>query len=257
MAPSARNASPIATTSAAPPPGGPAAALLAGLPMFRRTPRGHVAELARRALARQYGAGCPILRRGDRVPGLMVVRYGLVKISVRGDSERVIRLAGAGESFGEAALFLGEPLPVDVTAVADTAIVIVPAEPLLALFESDPRFARGLLAAVCLRLQMIVADFEAATVHGARERLAAYLGALAAGGAGTAQLPTAKSVIAARLGMTKETFSRLLRAFMDEGLVRVSGREIRILDAARLEAAARTPLRRRSESAPASAASPG
>lgn len=257
MAPPARNASPIATSAS-----GQAAALLAGLPMFRRTPRAHVAELARRAHARQYRAGAPILRRGERVPGLMAVRYGLVKIAVRGrvehpDTERVIRLAGAGESFGEAALVLNEALPVDVTALADTALVVVPAEPLLALFEADPRFARGLLATVCSRLQMIVADFEAATVHGARERLAAYLCSLAAAGAGTAQLPTAKSVVAARLGMTKETLSRLLRAFIDEGLVRVAGRQIRVLDPERLVQAARVPLRRRGENGPASEASPG
>lgn len=234
MAPSARNASPIANS-------GQAAALLASLPMFRRTARPQLAELARRSSARLVPAGEPIVRRGERVPGLMVVRYGLAKLAVTGDSERVIRLVGPGETFGEAALFLDQPLPVDVTAVADTSLLIVPAAPLLALFDSDPRFARGLLAAVCQRLQLLVADFESATVHGARERLAAYLFSLAGPSPGTALLPTAKSIIAARLGMTKETLSRLLRLLSDEGLIAVAGREIRIVDAARLGAAARGP----------------
>lgn len=216
-------------------------ALLAQLPMFRRTPRPQLAELARQALARQARPGSAVARRGERLPGLMVVRYGLVKLSLKGDSERVLRLVGAGETFGEAALFLEQPLPVDVIAVADTALLIVPAAPLLALFDSDPRFARGLLASLCQRLHMMVADFEAATVHGARERLAAYIGSLAAPGPApaTAQLPAPKSVIASRLGMTKETLSRLLRAFMDEGLIAVAKREIRLLDRTRLTAAAR------------------
>ena len=209
--------------------------------MFRRTPRMQLAELARRAQPRHVPAGGVILRRGEHVPGLMAVRYGLVKISVHGDTERVLRLVGPGETFGEAALFLEQPLPVDVSALADTALVIVPAAPLLELFDNDPRFARGLLAAVCQRLQAMVADFEAATVHGARERLAAYLCSLAGPDPARAPLPAAKGVIAARLGMTKETFSRLLRAFIDEGLVTVASREIRIVDAARLGAAARGP----------------
>ena len=242
----ARSASPTATASAAGAPerSGFAAALLAQLPMFHRTPRPQLAELARQALARQAPQGSTIAQRGERLPGLMVVRYGLVKLALKGDSERVLRLVGAGQTFGEAALFLDQALPVDVTALADTALLIVPAAPLLALFDSDPRFARGLLASLCQRLHMMVVDFEAATVHGARERLASYIGSLASPGpvAETAQLPAAKAVIASRLGMTKETLSRLLRAFMDEGLIAVANREITLLDRARLDAAARGTL---------------
>ena len=155
--------------------GGFTSALLARLPMFQRVPRPQLADLARGALAVQAAAGQAVARRGECLPGLMIVRYGLVKLSLRGDVERVLRLVGAGETFGEAALFLGERLPVDATAIADSALLVVPAAPLLALFDSDPGFARGLTASLCHRLQMLVADFEAATLHGARERLAAYL----------------------------------------------------------------------------------
>ena len=210
---------------------GPPTALLAQLPIFQRVPRPLLAELARKTTGAQALAGSPIVRRGERIPGLMVVRYGLVKLSLGGDPEHVLRLVGAGQTFGEAALFLEQPVPVDAVAVAESGLVIVPAAPLLALFDSDPRFARAMLASVCQRLQAMVADFEAATVHGARERLAAYLCSL---GENTVCLPAPKGVIASRLGMTKETLSRLLRAFIDEGLVAVARREISLLDRARL-----------------------
>ena len=204
--------------------------------MFRSTPRPQLGALARQAEARHADPGGVVARRGERLPGLMVVRHGLVKLTLGGDAERVLRLVGAGETFGEAALFLDQPLPVDATAVAESALLVVPAGPLLALFEADPRFARALLASVCQRLQALVADFEAATAHGARERLAAYLGSL---GSDTAWLPAPKGVIASRLGMTKETLSRLLRAFINEGLIAVANREVRLLDRARLADAAR------------------
>ena len=204
--------------------------------MFRRTPRPQLAELARQSFARHAAANSVVAPRGERLPGLMVVRYGLVKIMLGGEPQRVMRLVGAGETFGEAALFLEQPLPVEVRAIADSALLVVPAQPLLNLFDSDPRFARGLLASVCQRLHTMVADFEAATAHGARERLAAYLGSL---GADTAQLPAPKGVIASRLGMTKETLSRLLRAFMQEGLIAVANREVRLLDRGRLADVAR------------------
>jgi CRP-like cAMP-binding protein len=205
--------------------------------MFRGTARAQLTALARVALVRQVPAGAVVLRRGERAPGLMAVQQGLVKILLKGDFERVLSLVGPADTFAEASLFLDEPAQADVTAVTDTALVIVPAEPLFALFDRDARFARGLLLALCRRLQGLVADFEAATVHDAGERLAAYLDSL---GKDTACLPAPKAVIASRLGMTKETLSRLLRTFMDQGLIAVAKREIRILDRARLSAAARS-----------------
>lgn len=210
-----------------------ATALLAQLAMFRGVPRQRVADLARQALVRQFRAGGVIARRGECLPGLMTVRYGLAKLSFHSGPERVLRLVGPGETFGEAALFLGQPLPVDVVALADTGLLVVPAAPLLSLFDGDPRFARELLASVCRRLRSVVADFESASAYDARARLAAYLASLGEGGA---SLPAPKQVIAARLGMSKETLSRLLRDFIDEGLIAVVKREIRLLDRPRLSA---------------------
>ena len=120
--------------------------------MFRGTPRERVAALARQSLVAQAPAGSAIVCRGERVPGLMVVVEGLAKLALKGDSERVLRFVGAGETFGEAALVLGQPLPIDAVAVTDTSLVVVPAAPLLALFDRDRPFARELLATLCRRL---------------------------------------------------------------------------------------------------------
>lgn len=219
--------------------GGVATGVLASLPIFRRTPRAQLAQLARQARLRPAQRGELIARSGERPPGLMAVAYGLVKLSLKGASGKVLRLVGPGETFGEAVLFLDEPLPVDVTALSDTLIVVLPAAPLLEQIERDPAFARALLASLCQRLHALIADFEAATLHGARERLAAYLDALAEPGGSIAQLPAAKTVVAARLGVAKETLSRLLRQFAEEGLISVQRRSIRLLDRERLSAAAR------------------
>lgn len=214
------------------------AAVLAGLPMFRRAaPGARFAALAREARTLHAPRGGVIARRGERLGGVGVVARGLVKLSLRGDAEKVLRLAGPGDTFGEEALLLDRPLAVDVAALADTLVVMAPRKPLLRLLDSDPRLMRELLGLLSERVQSLVADFEATTLHGARERLAAYLASLASGGDAT--LPASKTVIAARLGMTKETLSRLLHRLADEGVIAVQRREIRVLDRERLSAAAR------------------
>jgi CRP-like cAMP-binding protein len=47
-----------------------------------------------------------------------------------------------------------------------------------------------------------------------------------------------KTLLASRLGIKKETLSRLLREFAAEGLIRVAGRDIAIHDLPRLKALA-------------------
>jgi CRP-like cAMP-binding protein len=51
-------------------------------------------------------------------------------------------------------------------------------------------------------------------------------------------LPVSKTIVAARLGMKKETLSRLLHQFTADGIIGVARREIAILDRARLASVA-------------------
>lgn len=216
--------------------------VLARLPLFEGVSREHFAEMARHARALHYRRGQLVAKHGEPVPGLFAVSYGMVKLSLHGEAgaEKVLRLVGPSQTFGEAVLFLGRPLPLDVVAVVDSRLVLVPAAPLLALMDSDARFARSMVASLCQRIHALVCDFEATTLHGATGRLAAYLESLAESpGATRVTLPAAKKLIAARLGMTKETLSRALHELAQDGLVRVAGRSIELLDRERLERAAR------------------
>lgn len=211
--------------------------VLARLPLFEGISRQHFAEVVRQARTLHYARGQTVAKRGEMVPGLFAVAYGMVKLALHGatGAEKVLRLVGPSQTFGEIALFRREPLPLEAVAVVDTGVVMVPAATLLRLIETDAHFARGMVASLCQRLHAMVSDFEATTLHGSTGRLAAYLESLAdTPGATIVILPAAKKLIAARLGMTKETFSRALGELARDGLVRVAGRRIELLDRARL-----------------------
>lgn len=219
----------------------PAAGVIARLPLFQHVSRERLEEIQRAARTLYFRRGETVAQHGAPAPGLLAVVYGMVKLALRGPSgaERVLRLVGPSQTFGEAVLFLQQPLPVDAVAVVDTRIVLVPAEPLLALVASDPQFARNLIASLAQRMHALVCDFEATTMHGAGERLAAYLESLAESpDAARVTLPAPKKLIAARLGMTKETFSRALHELAQSGLVSIAGREVVLLDRAGLARAA-------------------
>jgi CRP-like cAMP-binding protein len=218
-----------------------AAGVIAKLPLFQQVQRAHLDEILRHARTLYFRRGQLIARRGEPAPGLFAVAYGMVKLALRGEghAERVLRLVGPSQTFGEAVLFLEQPLPLDAIAVLDSRLVLVPAAPLIALTERDARFTRSLVASMAQRMHALVCDFEAATLHGATGRLAAYLDAHCAPGEARLHLPAAKKLIAARLGMTKETLSRSLHELAAAGLVEVAGREVALLDRAGLARAAR------------------
>ncbi len=197
------------------------------MPMFRQVSRPHLAELARHARVQHVRRGATICRRGETLSCFFGVAYGLVKLGLRanGGEEKVLRLVGAGETFGEALVFRERPNPLQAVALADTMLVVFPAQAVNALLEHDVNFARGLLGNLSERLHNLVAEVEACTLFSARQRVAAYLESLASDGE-HARLPATKTVIAARLGVTKETFSRLLRELANQGLIEVEKRDI-------------------------------
>ncbi|HLE65870.1 MAG TPA: Crp/Fnr family transcriptional regulator [Burkholderiales bacterium] len=216
--------------------------IIANMPMFKQVARQHLAELARHARVQHLRRGVAICRRGEWLSGFFGVAYGQVKLALRADGgeEKVLRLVGPGETFGEALVFRERPNPVDAVALTDTMLVVFPSQAILALLDRDPNFSRGLLATLSERMHNLVAEIEASTLFSARQRVAAYLESLAVeSGTSRVRLPVTKTVIASRLGVTKETFSRLLRELANQGLITVDKRDILLRDRPRLAEIAR------------------
>jgi CRP/FNR family transcriptional regulator, dissimilatory nitrate respiration regulator len=212
------------------------AGVVGNLRLFAEAPPSQVAALARQSWVVSARRGDLLARRAERLPGLFIVAYGLAKLAMRGreSGERVLRLVGAGQTFGAATALLGRASRYDALALADTKAVVIPSPSLVALMDTDPRFGRTLAFLLAERNLELQGEVEAATLKRGAQRLACYLGSLAAG-AGRAELPVSKTLVAAQLGMKKETLSRLLRQLGAERVIEVMRREIVILDAAALD----------------------
>ncbi|HEX6156520.1 MAG TPA: Crp/Fnr family transcriptional regulator [Burkholderiales bacterium] len=211
--------------------------VIGNLRLFAEAAPAQVAGLARRAWVLPARRGDLLARRGERLPGLFIVAYGLAKLAMRGreNGERVLRLVGAGQTFGEANAFLGRESRYDALALGDTKAVVIPSPSLVALMDADARFGRAFARLLAERKLEMLGEIESATLHRGAQRLAGYLATLEAGSAGRIELPVSKTVIAAQLGMKKETLSRLLRQLAADGVIEVARREISILDADALE----------------------
>lgn len=210
---------------------------LAGLPLFAGMGDADLRRLACFATEIRVPRATVIFRQGENCGGLHFVVEGQIKLTlqnVRGD-EKVIDLVGPGSSFGETALFLGEPHRMAAEAIADSVLVLLGKDAVFEEIQRNAGFSRRVLQAVCRRLVQRTRDLESFTLSSGTQRVTAFLlGRLPDGVNGapfTIRLPAKKSIIASRLNLTQEHFSRILHEIQGAGLIEVRGREILIQDA--------------------------
>jgi CRP-like cAMP-binding protein len=219
--------------------------LLSSLPLFHQIAPSQLGVIASHARARKVRHGAVLCRRGDPIPGIVAVGYGIMKLALRraDNEEKVIRFLNANETFGECAALLDRPCPVDIVAIDDSLVAEIPAAPILRLMEHDPRFGRNVARAMAENYLGLLAEYGASLQQSALQRLAAYLESLARPNSSPdtwiARLPVSKTAVAARLGITKETLSRLLRELANRGLIVVVHRDIEVRDLPALTLAAR------------------
>ena len=211
--------------------------LLSHAPMFRDLSPEELDRVAAGTREVRAERGQILFQRGDPCVGFHIVVFGQVKLTVGtpAGAEKVVDIIGPGASFGEALMFMERPYVVSATTLADSLLLHVGKDALFDEIARDPRLARRMLAGLSMRLHMLVKDVEALTLHSATQRVIGYLARLQdEGGGARITLPAQKSLVASRLNLTPEYFSRILHELEDEDIIRIEGRDIEILDARRL-----------------------
>ena len=218
-------------------------AFLGNLPMFSDMSGPELDRVAARTVPSSLEKGQALFQRGDPCTGFHVVVYGQVKLGFTSPQgiEKVVEIIRAGQSFGEALMFLDKPYIVFAQALSDAMVLHVAKDVVVEEIRRDAAFALRMLSGLSRRMHGLVRDVEAYSLRSGHERVIGYLLADAADaavetGPAEVQLTPGKGVIASRLNMTPEHFSRVLHDLSAAGLIRVNGRAIHIPDLARLRA---------------------
>ncbi|MBP6018258.1 MAG: Crp/Fnr family transcriptional regulator [Burkholderiaceae bacterium] len=203
------------------------------LPLFNELAPTELARLANATSEISVPRGDMVFHRGEPCVGFHAVIYGQIKlmfVSPLGD-EKVVRLLGSGDTFGEALMFMGKDYIVSAQALEDTLLLHVGKAAVFAELDNDTGFARKMLAGLSKRLHVLMADVEAYSLKSGMQRIIGYL--LQGGpyqNGDRFRLETTKTVIASRLNLTPEHFSRIMHDLGSRGLIKIKGREITIVD---------------------------
>jgi CRP-like cAMP-binding protein len=220
---------------------GPLEELLCNFPLLAELDRGAIRLLARAAVRYDLPHGRVLFRQGAPCAGIHLVAGGQIKLSIQTahGSEKVIELVGAGRSLGELALLTSQRYLMSAEAVADSTIVQLGAGPVFEELAQNGQFLRSILREVCTRLTRRTRDLEDHLLLNGTQRVTGFLLDLLSVDAfscepATITLPAKKSLIASRLNLTQEHFSRILHDLQSAGLIAVHGRQVCLLDLRRL-----------------------
>ncbi|RKR77979.1 Crp/Fnr family transcriptional regulator [Marinobacter nauticus] len=152
--------------------------------------------------------------------------------------DRTLDSIAPGDCFAEVMIYANPPkYACYAEALKSSEVLMIPVKAYRELLDRNPEYAQAALSHYAMRAVSRFHDLEIMTVQNARDRLIRYLIDLLPNGAeegGEVELPLPKCLVASRLAMQPETFSRILADLKSNGLIRVNRSKLFISDPQRL-----------------------
>jgi CRP-like cAMP-binding protein len=200
-----------------------------------------LARVADTSQSLQLENGQILFTQGDPARRFFLVDSGQIKLfrmSPEGD-EKVIELVSPGGTFAEALIFADDMgYPVNASAIGKSELTAFDNPTFRAILAESTETCFRVMADLTLRLRALIREIDELTLQSAACRVAGYLLRSAAAqqdGGSQIVLHTPKAVVASRLSVTPETFSRILHQLRDEHVIRVFGNQIEIRDLEKLQ----------------------
>ncbi len=184
----------------------------------------------------QLSDGEQLFATGDRAKVFYLVLSGQIKLfrlASSGD-EKVIEIVRAGNTFAEALMFQAQQtFPVSAQAIGGVKLLAFSHTAFLQLLRESVDTCFRLMGDMSARLRHMIMEINDLTLQNATGRVAGYLCSQVHGkslnGHGF-DLAAPKGVLASRLSVKPETFSRILHNLMEKNIICVKGGHIDVMD---------------------------
>jgi len=200
--------------------------------LFSHLDAGQLQRVAKGARRVRLGEGESLFEQGDPADRFYLLLGGqmkLYRLSPAGN-EKVIEVVTPGSTFAEALMFLDRPhYPVGAQALSAAEVISVDAHDFAAMLRESVDTCFLLLGDMSQRLRGLLREIDDLSLHSATCRVAGYILAQAPEGDGEFELKVPKQILASRLSVKPETFSRIIRNLSEQGYIRMDGNRVRIM----------------------------
>mgnify|MGYP001551183581 FL=1 len=171
--------------------------------------------------------------QGDKATSFYLVLSGRIKlfrVSPEG-KEKVVEVMEDGATFAEALMFMDEPnYPVTATALSPSRVIGINCKDFKSMLRESMDTCFLLMGKMSYRLRGLIREIDALSLDTGTVRTVAYLLHHSTADKDSFELEIAKSVIASRLSVKPETFSRILKNLLEQEIVSIDGRNVTIHD---------------------------
>ncbi len=213
------------------------------VPLFASLNRETVHALTAKMGHKRYQKGEIIVHEGDRAEGFTVIQKGSAKAyRMNADGrEQILYIFPVNDYFGARFLLTEEEVPYTVEALEESDVCILSTEQFRTLLYTQPEVAIEIIEAMANRMRVLESAMQSMGGRNAELRIASLLIEFRrpygreVDGYTVIDLPLSREGLANYLGLARETLSRKLNDFEEEGIITLIGaRSVRINDRERI-----------------------
>jgi len=191
---------------------------------------------------RTYQKGESLYHQGEIDSRFYFILKGRVQISAfrQDGSEFVLEVMGQWAICGEGAAFDGRPRFSSAVALENTEVIAFDANGMAEIFQGFPEFAVALLRITSMKQRVLGIRAQYLASPKPENRIAelltrfAELYGVSENGVTVIGISLTHEQIAAMTGASRVTVTRTLKRLRGEGVIEVKGKQLRIIDPARL-----------------------
>lgn len=187
---------------------------------------------------KKFQKGELIACSGEEYNNLFIIMEGAVVGEIVDFEGKVLRIEElkAPDTIATAFIFGdNNRLPVNITAVSETRLLMIPRHDLVKLFRKNEQVLFNYLTISANRAQQLSQKIRMLGLHTIRGRLANYLlEQVKNQNSDDIRLPHTQKSLAEMFGIARPSLARIVRELNDEGIISAKGKVIRIIDKKRL-----------------------
>ncbi|CAK9889588.1 MULTISPECIES: Crp/Fnr family transcriptional regulator [Pseudomonas] len=202
--------------------------------LFNQLPEKVFEGVCALAMLRRLSCHDTLMHQGDPAKRFFLLVSGQIKLyrlSADGQ-EHLVEIIQPGQTFAEALLFSqARSYPVTATALKDCVLISIDGAHYRNALEDQPQVCLAILASMSIHLHQRLKDIDTLTSASASRRVINFLLQECDPDSGRLELQISKRLVASKLGIQPETFSRTLHRLVESGLIAMERRNIHILAA--------------------------
>lgn len=195
-------------------------------------------EISKIISIKEYPKKSLIFSEGDEAKGFYILLSGMVKIyRISPESrEQILHIINPGETFAEAAIFIGKSYPAFAETILDSKVAYIDKKMFLRTLETNSKIALNLIISLSMLLKKVVDLVDNVSLKSVDVRLAEFLIDEAVRRGKKVddyieiELNITKTELAKRLGTVNETLSRAIRKLREKGIIDAEKNKIYVFE---------------------------